>query len=116
MKVFGWASNKQSWSKPFPAKSKGLYLSFRGGDVIRPYGSGNWFAEPFYRTYWRWHCKYAVLPFFSCRWGRYGMYIGAKCFGVDHEAYKNWLPPEEVYDGSRALALSFRFSTTVQDG
>jgi hypothetical protein len=49
--------------------------------------------------------------FISIRIGHWAMYWGAKGFGVDSEQYKNWLPPESVYEGSQAImGLSARMS------
>ena len=37
-----------------------------------------------------------------------GGYLGFKLYGVDAEAYKNWISPEEVYEGSQAVCLTVR--------
>jgi len=113
MEVFGWRSNKnQDWTDPFP-KENGVYLSFRGGDVIQPW-FGNWFKEPYFKYVWHFFVKYPIMPFLSWKFGRFGGYLGCKCFGVDAEAYKHWMPDGWVYSGSRAIMLwSSRLTTKL---
>lgn len=43
-------------------------------------------------------------------WNLFGWrgYFGAKIYGVDSEAYKNWIDPKEVYNGSYAIHFSGR--------
>ena len=81
------------------------------GDICDPVQiGGNWFTPPYPTRVWRRRVTWAVLPFIAWRWpftNRAG-YIGFKLYGVDSEAYKNWLPPEEVYEGSQAVCLSCR--------
>lgn len=85
----------------------GIY--FRGGDVVRPL-NGQWFGPKYPTKYLHFFVPFRILPFISFKIGRFGMYCGFKVFGVDPEAYKNWLPVEEVYDGSVALCPSWRFT------
>ncbi len=49
----------------------------------------------------------------SYRIGNKGGYYGWKIYGADSEAYKNWMHPFEVYDGSQAMMLSIRPSATI---
>lgn len=93
-------------TQPFPDKT-GLHLSLRGGDVVYPRGPGNWFAAPYFDPAKVIHffLRWPLIPFVSWRIGKRGGYIGAKGFGVDSDAYKNWLPPAEVYPGSQAVML-----------
>lgn len=90
----------------------GFYL--RGGDVVRPL-NGGWLKPPYPTRYWHFFCKLRVLPFLSVRIGRFGFYIGFKCFGVYHDQYKEWFRLEHQGDidmESRALAPSARWSNS----
>lgn len=88
--------------------SSGIFIELRGGDFCHPLGSGNWFAPPYFSRVLRFFLGVPLLPFISWRIGNVGGYIGAKCYGVDSPAYKNWLPAEDVFEGSQALMLSIR--------
>lgn len=44
----------------------------------------------------------------SYRIGKRAGYYGWKIYGVDSDAYRNWLDPLDVYDGSQAMMLSIR--------
>jgi hypothetical protein len=79
------------------------------GDICDPYG-GNWFSPPWPTRVWRWFSKYPILPFVAWRWPNTtrGGYLGFKLYGVDQEAYKNWLPAADVYPGSLAVCLTCR--------
>lgn len=71
---------------------------------------GNWFTPPYPTKVWKKVVNWPILPFFSWKWPftTRGGYIGFKLYGVDAEAYKNWMNPADVYPGSQALCLSFR--------
>lgn len=79
------------------------------GDICDPF-FGNWFVAPWPKFVWRTTVKLPILPFIAWKWpfiDRVG-YIGFKLYGADYEAYKNWMNPDDVYEGSCALCLSFR--------
>lgn len=112
MKVIGWSSGPEPWQNfPFP-KENGIIFSLRGGDVVFPW-DGNWFTEPFFKHVLHFYMPIPILPFFCIKIGSWGLYAGFKAFGVDSPAYKNWLPPEEVYDGSVAIQPSIRMSLAL---
>lgn len=82
------------------------------GDVCDPL-FGNWFTPPWPKYVVRF--KFRFLPFVAWKWpliNRAG-YIGFKLYGADAEAYKNWMPAEDVYDGSQALCFSVRPAATI---
>ena len=114
--IRGWSTDRtRPLTDPLLEKN-GLFIEFRGGDVLDPVQiSGNWFTPPFPSRVLRFFCKYPIFPFISYRLGKKGGYIGAKAYGADSEAYKNWMKPEEVYDGSRALCFSFRPFASMKD-
>lgn len=83
------------------------------GDVCDPY-FGNWFTPPWPKFVLRF--RFPFLPFVAWKWpfmNRLG-YIGFKLYGVDADAYKNWLPAEEVYAGSQAVCFSVRPFASVE--
>jgi hypothetical protein len=92
---------------PFPSKN-GFFLEFRGGDFCHPLDNGDWFKPPYFKHVWRFFLRWPLLPFLSWKFGKHGGYIGAKAYGVDSPDYKNWLPEDEVYDGSEALMIGIR--------
>jgi hypothetical protein len=51
--------------------------------------------------------------YFSMRIRHWGLYMGWKTYGVDSDAYKDWLPHEDVYSGSYAMCVTMRMSTKV---
>jgi len=106
--------SSQPLTSPF-LESNGLFIEFRGGDFCDPIDGGQWFGPKFPKRILRFFLKYPVLPFISYRIGKRAGYIGAKAYGVDSEAYKNWMKPEEVYDGSQALCFSMRPFATMKD-
>ena len=71
---------------------------------------GKWFEPPYPTRVWKQYVSLPILPFIAWRWpfSKRGGYIGFKLYGVDSPAYKNWMNPEDVYDGSQAVCLSFR--------
>ena len=93
---------------------EGVLIAFRGGNVIYPLGKGNWFQPPYFTRVINFWLGLPLLPYIALRHGRFGFYFGAKGFGVDAPAYKNWLPPEEVYPGSLAVMLiSIRMTSNL---
>lgn len=96
----------QALTSPFRS-TNGITLTFRTGDVCHPKGLGKWFEPPYFSEVLRFKTK-IPLPFISYRWGDKGGYIGAKVYGADSEAYKNWMKPEDVYEGSQAMHFSMR--------
>ena len=116
MKIFrGLSTNRaQPATSPFPLKS-GIFIEFRGGDFCHPAGSGDWFKPPYFAKVYRRFISWPVVPFVSWRFGKRAGYIGAKIWGVDSPAYKNWLPEHEVYDGSQAFMISIRPFATLED-
>lgn len=71
---------------------------------------GNWFTPPYPTSVWKKFVTWPVLPFISWKWPfmNRGGYMGFKLYGVDAPAYKEWMNPEDVYDGSQALCTSCR--------
>ena len=110
MKVLrGPSSNpNQSLTNPFPEKGY-FFWEWRGGDRIQPCGSGDWFNPPYFPD--GVDRDYIPTPsklFFSWRFPllNWQGYFGAKAFGVDNEAYKQWMcEPQEVYPGSVAIMM-----------
>jgi len=52
--------------------------------------------------------------YFAWYWPNgWGGYIGWQIYGVDSEQYKNFLPAEDVYDGSQAMSFTARLTTKV---
>lgn len=88
----------------------GVTLALRGGDVLHPLGTGDWFKPPYFARVLRFWCRWPVLPWITWNlWGWRG-YLGAKIYGADAPAYRNWMPAADVYAGSRALQFSARLS------
>lgn len=106
MQVFGYATDSD-WTAPFPA-ANGFKLRLLGGDEVSPDDWKN--PTRVRRRYFRFPCR----PFFSCRYGQFGFYIGnGKVFGVDNEDLKKFpsINPAEVYEGSRAMqGFTWRFT------
>lgn len=100
---------EQPLTSPWLDRS-GVMIEWRGGDVCHPRGNGDWFRPPYFAKVFRAFVRWPVLPFLSVRFGRFGFYVGAKGYGVDSPAYRNWLPGAEVFTGSQAIMLSVRFS------
>lgn len=103
--------NSHPLTNPFPLSS-GIFFELRGGNICDPilgtFFGYQWFGPKFPKYVWKAFCKFKVLPFLSWRFGNRGGYIGFKAYGVDSEAYKNWIDPSEVYEGSYAMCLTFR--------
>lgn len=87
----------------------GITLCVRWGDVCHPKGAGDWFNPPYFPGgVLRFFCWLPLLPWISWNlWGWKG-YLGAKVYGADSPAYKNWMNPDDVYDGSQAIQFSGR--------
>ena len=114
MKVLrGFSTDKnQSSTSPFRDRN-GIFLEFRGGDFCHPdfwhpFSGGKWFVPPYFKTVTRFFLKWPIFPFISYRLGNRVGYAGAKIYGVDSQAYKLWLPPSDVYEGSQAIMFSIR--------
>jgi len=85
------------------------------GDVCDPFG-GQWFGPDYPKHVIRFFTRLPILPFVAWKWpfmDRAG-YIGFKLYGVDAPAYKHWMPPDDVYDGSQAVCFSFRPFATIE--
>lgn len=115
MKVFGLNVGGEPLTKPYPSKT-GVIVRVLGGNVVYPWGDGDWFAPPYFASVLKFFMPIPIMPFFSVRIGRFGFYIGAKVFGVDSPAYGNWMcDPSDVYEGSMAMMLcSIRFTRGLQ--
>lgn len=100
-------SPAQPPTDPF-RQSFGITLALRGGDICHPLGVGDWFKPPYFKEVFRFWLEWPIAPYITWRVGNCGGYIGAKIYGVDSEAYRNWLPPSEVYVGSLAMMFSIR--------
>lgn len=89
-----------------------LIFRIMKGDWLDPYWppfGNSWFNPPFPTRVL--HVKIPFAPFIAWKWPFFNKagYIGWKVYGVDAPQYKEWLTaPENVYDGSQALCLSFR--------
>ncbi len=114
MKVIrGFSTNAdQPLTSPF-RKKNGIFIELRGGDYYCPIGEGSWFSPPYFEKISRRYFKRAWLPFISIRIGSWGCYFGAKAYGVDSPAYKNYMDENEVYPGSVALMKSARMTTKL---
>lgn len=91
----------------------GFFVRWYTGDVCDPM-NGKWF-EPPWPTFVVRFCSRIPLPFVMWRFpkwvplvgGRAG-YAGFKAYGVDSPAYRNWIEPAEVFEGSQAMCTSIR--------
>jgi len=95
---------------PEPGGRKFIFRVY-SGHINQPVAlTAGWFSPPFPKYVWR---KYVSLPiclFFAWRYPftSRGGYAGLKLYGVDSPAYKLWMNPDDVYEGSNALHLSIR--------
>jgi len=107
MKVFQIISKDEGITNP-KRTDLGVTFALRWGDVCHPLGQdGNWFKEPYFTKVLRFY-SYIPLPFITWNlWGWKG-YLGAKVYGADSPEYKNWMNPDDVYDGSQAIQFSGR--------
>lgn len=114
MKVIrGLSTDKnQPLTSPFRSKS-GIFIELRGGDYLCPIGEGSWFSPPYFAKVSRRYFSRAWLPFVSIRIGSWGCYFGAKAYGADSDAYKNFMDEKDVYVGSTAIMKSARMSTKL---
>ena len=109
MKVFQIITRDEGLTNP-KRSVWGVTLALRGGDVLHPLGTGDWFKPPYFSRVLRFFCPFTILPFIAWNlWGWRG-YIGAKVYGADSEAYKNWMPVWDVFPGSLAIQFSIRFA------
>ena len=86
------------------------------GDINQPVSlTAGWFEPPFAKYVWKKFVKLPILPFIAWRWPftTKGGYCGFKLYGVDSPAYKLWMNPDDVYDGSQAVHLSIRPSAQL---
>ena len=135
--VFGYSNDPKPWTNPFPERDTddgipgedGFLWALRGGHMVSPSG---WQLRPeatagskptFFnsipshvrRLYFFW----PVLPFLAFRRGRFGGYIGFKCFGFSDKAYKDFpgVNPEEIQEDNLALSgFTFRLSRNMKQG
>ena len=94
-------------------EENGFWWELRAGDICHPQGEGDWFDPPYFAKVFYAFIKYPILPFISWKLGTWGGYAGFKIYGVDAEAYKNYMKPEEVYEGSKAMHVSIRPFATL---
>lgn len=122
MYVIGIATDQESnWTTPYPRSRFGLIARLLKGDYMAPDLSDvtmrpgreseapNWFnCIPRHITRktvgWR--------PFVAVGIGCWGVYAGWKVYGVDSPAYLDYpgIGKYEVYDGSRAMVGTLRFT------
>jgi len=94
-------------TEPFPAED-GVILRWLRGNVCDPwFDPDGWFGVRSPLVLIRFWSE-IPLPFVAWRKGRWAGYIGFKVYGVDSDAYTQWLPKWEVYPGSLAMCFSFR--------
>lgn len=111
MRIHQITSNDEGETNP-KRSTLGCTLAIRWGDVCHPLGTGDWFNPPYFSRVLRFYSHFP-LPWVTWNlWGWRG-YCGAKIYGADNEAYKQWMKPEDVYDGS--LALHFSIRLTIKD-
>lgn len=120
--IRGYSTNPtQPITNPFPVAGTNFFFELRGGDILHPFGDGDWFNPPYFprNKVWRTRTRHNCLPFISWRWpswfpwigGKSG-YMGFKAFGADHDEYKNWMSAEDVYAGSEAMQMSIRIAAS----
>jgi len=107
MKVFQITTCDEGITNP-KRSTFGITFALRWGDVLHPLGQeGNWFKPPYFTEILRFY-SYIPIPFLSWNlWGWRG-YLGVKVYGADALEYLNWMPAEDVYDGSQAIQFSAR--------
>lgn len=113
MKVYQLTTCDEGITNP-KRSTFGITFALRWGDVLHPLGQdGNWFKPPYFTRILRFY-SYVPLPWITWNlWGWRG-YLGAKIYGADSEAYKNWMPVAEVYAGSQAIQFSARLRISDQ--
>lgn len=110
-RVLASAAEQRPLSHHSFRETQGIDIKWRGGDVVRPL-NGNWMDPPYPTKVIHFFCRWRILPFIRWRFGKKNPtvgYAGFKAFGVDLEAYKNWLPLEHIHEGSEALTPSWRW-------
>ncbi len=110
MRVFQLTTSDEPLTSP-KRERFGITFALRGGDVCHPLGTnGNWFTPPYFSDTLRFCACIPILPWIS--WNLFGWrgYAGAKIYGADSPAYKNWMNPDDVYDGSLAIHFSIRLA------
>jgi hypothetical protein len=127
MKVFGTGPTPFQNFPFIKDRARGWELWRRGGDIFSPSGwntlrpggdpkGGKWFNYLPDHVRREWHAV-ADLPFFTCRWGRFGFYCGYKAFGADSAAYLDFptVRPEDIFYGSVALTgFTARITTKLE--
>ena len=118
MKSFGLFSKPTT--KPYRV-TNGITFDLRGGDVVQPLaltvknpdGTSVWYTPPGFKRVLHFWMPLPLLPWLSARFGRFGVYMGAKCFGMDLPEYPDTLHVSEgeIYEGSKAIMLfTMRFT------
>jgi len=109
---------------PLPEKKWSFVFRLYSGDICDPSKIAqllykeSWFGPKFPSRVWRAFCKWPVLPFIAWRCNKHGGYIGFKLYGMDSSQYKEWpvgIKPEDVFDGSQALCLTFRPFAMIEE-
>ena len=98
----------QPLTSPFPLRN-GVFVALRSGDLCSP---DSWQAPVHVRRAWIY-----LRPFFSARFGKFGMYVGWKTYGVDGEHMLKFpsINPAEVYAGSVAIqGCTIRFTRGLE--
>lgn len=116
--------------------TNGISFDLRGGDVVQPLdvipmttpdGKSKWYFPPYFQHWLRFYLSFPMLPWLTVKIGRFGMYAGAKCFGVEpsedgvidgeggNESYLGWFAkPMDVFPGSRCIMLfTMRFTSRL---
>jgi len=107
VKVFYRNDPERPLTDPLPEEN-GIVFRLVQGDVLDPFFDPDGWFKPKKPLWTMRFWSVLPLPFFAWHWGRWTGYIGFKVYGVDSEAYKSWLKPEEVYSGSQAMCFSVR--------
>lgn len=102
----------RSPTQPFPATDGFIWRLVRGDycdPILDPDG---WFGATPPKVLLRYRFTQLALPFFAWKIGFWRGYCGAKVFGVDSPAYRDFLPEKDVEVGSQAFCLSARLFST----
>ena len=115
MKVIRRFGNKLDRPATDPLlEENGFWWELRAGDICHPRGEGDWFHPPYFDKVWRTFVSLPILPFVSWKIGSKGGYAGFKIYGADAEAYKQWMNPDDVFEGSQAMHVSIRPFATIK--
>lgn len=124
VRVFYQSDPDRPITDPLPEKPWSIIFRLYWGDICDPskltqliFGE-SWFGPRFPSKVWRTYCKWPILPFIAWRFKSKGGYIGFKVYGVDSPQYKQWsvgIHPDDVFDGSLAMCLTFRPFATMKD-